>query len=184
MSTSLIRTQCTRILYQHNAVLSEVVVFSRHADFRSVRHIEVTYSFHGNMAPAIRTKRKVLHTVPFVSLYIMCPSGSHTLTIGTIQRRLAWPLHKDDTLSRSGRSTDLNIYFIFACCLRGSILFTVFCSSKLQCLLDSILGMLLICAVTPETSQTGRQNANRNCCLRSRRVTWIFQLYPHFRSPV
>jgi len=22
-----------------------------------------------------------------------------------------WPLHKDDTLSRSGRSTDLNIYF-------------------------------------------------------------------------
>src|SRR5882724_10630239 len=27
------------------------------------------------------------------------------------QRRLAWPLHKDDTLSRSGRSTDLNIYF-------------------------------------------------------------------------
>ena len=33
--------------------------------------------------------------------------------IGTIQRRLAWPLHKDDTLSRSGRSTDLNIYFIF-----------------------------------------------------------------------
>jgi hypothetical protein len=32
--------------------------------------------------------------------------------IGTIQRRLAWPLHKDDTLSRSGRSTDLNIYFV------------------------------------------------------------------------
>ncbi|KAE9382835.1 hypothetical protein BT96DRAFT_845004, partial [Gymnopus androsaceus JB14] len=26
--------------------------------------------------------------------------------IGTIQRRLAWPLHKDDTLFRSGRSTD------------------------------------------------------------------------------
>ncbi|EIW58387.1 uncharacterized protein TRAVEDRAFT_123363, partial [Trametes versicolor FP-101664 SS1] len=33
--------------------------------------------------------------------------------IGTIQRRLAWPLHKDDTLSRSGRSTDLNIYAPF-----------------------------------------------------------------------
>ena len=31
--------------------------------------------------------------------------------IGTIQRRLAWPLHKDDTLSRSGRPTGLNIYF-------------------------------------------------------------------------
>ncbi|KIM50908.1 hypothetical protein SCLCIDRAFT_144502, partial [Scleroderma citrinum Foug A] len=31
----------------------------------------------------------------------------------TIQRRLAWPLHKDDTLSRSGRPTGLNIYFVF-----------------------------------------------------------------------
>ncbi|KAJ7124399.1 hypothetical protein C8R44DRAFT_619875, partial [Mycena epipterygia] len=30
--------------------------------------------------------------------------------IGTIQRRLAWPLHKDDTLFRSGRPTGLNIY--------------------------------------------------------------------------
>ncbi|KAF8610769.1 hypothetical protein BDV93DRAFT_415899, partial [Ceratobasidium sp. AG-I] len=30
--------------------------------------------------------------------------------IGTIQRRLAWPLHKDDTLVQSGRSTDRNIY--------------------------------------------------------------------------
>ena len=33
--------------------------------------------------------------------------------IGTIQRRLAWPLHKDDTLFQSGRPTGLNIYFIF-----------------------------------------------------------------------
>ncbi|KAH7340156.1 hypothetical protein B0J17DRAFT_650139 [Rhizoctonia solani] len=32
--------------------------------------------------------------------------------IGTIQRRLAWPLHKDDTLVQSGRSKDRNIYFI------------------------------------------------------------------------
>ncbi|KAF8607213.1 hypothetical protein BDV93DRAFT_591220 [Ceratobasidium sp. AG-I] len=32
--------------------------------------------------------------------------------IGTIQRRLAWPLHKDDTLVQSGRSTDRNIYFL------------------------------------------------------------------------
>ncbi|KAF8608838.1 hypothetical protein BDV93DRAFT_433948, partial [Ceratobasidium sp. AG-I] len=32
--------------------------------------------------------------------------------IGTIQRRLAWPLHKDDTLVQSGRSTDRNIYFV------------------------------------------------------------------------
>jgi hypothetical protein len=34
--------------------------------------------------------------------------------IGTIQRRLAWPLHKDDTLARSGRPTGLNIYFAFS----------------------------------------------------------------------
>ncbi|KAF8814869.1 hypothetical protein BYT27DRAFT_6962668, partial [Phlegmacium glaucopus] len=40
------------------------------------------------------------------------PFGVTYEKIGTIQRRLAWPLHKDDTLSRSGRSTDLNIYFI------------------------------------------------------------------------
>ncbi|KAJ6559903.1 hypothetical protein B0H19DRAFT_945254, partial [Mycena capillaripes] len=33
--------------------------------------------------------------------------------IGTIQRRLAWPLHKDDTLFRSGRPTGLNIYAFF-----------------------------------------------------------------------
>ena len=39
------------------------------------------------------------------------PFGVTYEKIGTIQRRLAWPLHKDDTLSRSGRSTDLNIYF-------------------------------------------------------------------------
>ncbi|KAI0079112.1 hypothetical protein K474DRAFT_1592747 [Panus rudis PR-1116 ss-1] len=45
------------------------------------------------------------------------PSFSHNVPfgvtyekIGTIQRRLAWPLHKDDTLSRSGRPTGLNIY--------------------------------------------------------------------------
>ena len=28
-----------------------------------------------------------------------------------VQRRLAWPLHKDDTLFQSGRPTGLNIYF-------------------------------------------------------------------------
>ena len=41
------------------------------------------------------------------------PFGVTYEKIGTIQRRLAWPLHKDDTLSRSGRSTDLNIYALF-----------------------------------------------------------------------
>jgi len=44
-------------------------------------------------------------------LYNNVPFGVTYEKIGTIQRRLAWPLHKDDTLSRSGRSTDLNIYF-------------------------------------------------------------------------
>ncbi|ETW85492.1 hypothetical protein HETIRDRAFT_28700, partial [Heterobasidion irregulare TC 32-1] len=39
------------------------------------------------------------------------PFGVTYEKIGTIQRRLAWPLHKDDTLSQSGRPTGLNIYF-------------------------------------------------------------------------
>ena len=43
--------------------------------------------------------------LPFV------PFGVTYEKIGTIQRRLAWPLHKDDTLSRSGRPTGLNIFF-------------------------------------------------------------------------
>ncbi|KAF9448259.1 hypothetical protein P691DRAFT_636841, partial [Macrolepiota fuliginosa MF-IS2] len=41
------------------------------------------------------------------------PFGVTYEKIGTIQRRLAWPLHKDDTLFRSGRPTGLNIYFVF-----------------------------------------------------------------------
>ncbi|TFK83486.1 hypothetical protein K466DRAFT_473414, partial [Polyporus arcularius HHB13444] len=42
---------------------------------------------------------------------LVVPLGVTYEKIGTIQRRLAWPLHKDDTLSRSGRPTGLNIYF-------------------------------------------------------------------------
>ncbi|KIJ05031.1 hypothetical protein PAXINDRAFT_93977, partial [Paxillus involutus ATCC 200175] len=38
------------------------------------------------------------------------PFGVAHDKIGTIQRIL-WPLHKDDTLFRSGRPTGLNIYF-------------------------------------------------------------------------
>ncbi|KIJ21266.1 hypothetical protein PAXINDRAFT_64540, partial [Paxillus involutus ATCC 200175] len=41
----------------------------------------------------------------------VAPFGVAHDKIGTIQRRLAWPLHKDDTLFRSGRPTGLNIYF-------------------------------------------------------------------------
>ena len=44
------------------------------------------------------------------------PFGVTYEKIGTIQRRLAWPLHKDDTLSRSGRPTGLNIYCLLILC--------------------------------------------------------------------
>ncbi|KAG1797623.1 uncharacterized protein BJ212DRAFT_1289521, partial [Suillus subaureus] len=53
--------------------------------------------------------------------------------IGTIQRRLAWPLHKDDTLSRSGRPTGLNIYYFFFQRFVG-------CSSLAQTLCEGWLG--------------------------------------------
>ncbi|KAI0258797.1 hypothetical protein BC834DRAFT_834740 [Gloeopeniophorella convolvens] len=42
---------------------------------------------------------------------ITAPFGDAYEKIGTIQRRLAWPLHKDDTLFQSGRPTGLDIYF-------------------------------------------------------------------------
>ncbi|KAI0322384.1 hypothetical protein OF83DRAFT_1049414 [Amylostereum chailletii] len=42
---------------------------------------------------------------------LFAPFGVAYEKIGTIQRRLAWPLHKDDTLLQSGRPTGLNIYF-------------------------------------------------------------------------
>ncbi|KIJ13069.1 hypothetical protein PAXINDRAFT_81762, partial [Paxillus involutus ATCC 200175] len=45
---------------------------------------------------------------------LIAPFGVAHDKIGTIQRRLAWPLHKDDTLFRSGRPTGLNIYFLLA----------------------------------------------------------------------
>ena len=55
--------------------------------------------------------QNLVHLPPLFAHNIV-PFGVTYEKIGTIQRRLAWPLHKDDTLSRSGRSTDLNIYFI------------------------------------------------------------------------
>ena len=55
--------------------------------------------------------QKHFRTLPkFAHIYV--PFGVTYEKIGTIQRRLAWPLHKDDTLSRSGRPTGLNIYFL------------------------------------------------------------------------
>ncbi|KAF9649918.1 hypothetical protein BDM02DRAFT_3081414, partial [Thelephora ganbajun] len=44
---------------------------------------------------------------------IKCPLRSDIRKIGMIQRRLAWPLHKDDTLFQSGRPSGLNIYALF-----------------------------------------------------------------------
>ncbi|KAI0259281.1 hypothetical protein BC834DRAFT_833794 [Gloeopeniophorella convolvens] len=43
---------------------------------------------------------------------MIAPFGDAYEKIGTIQRRLAWPLHKDDTLFQSGRPTGLNIYSV------------------------------------------------------------------------
>ena len=42
---------------------------------------------------------------------ITAPFGDAYEKIGTTQRRLGWPLHKDDTLFQSGRPTGLHIYF-------------------------------------------------------------------------
>jgi hypothetical protein len=52
----------------------------------------------------------------------IAPFGDAYEKIGTIQRRLAWPLHKDDTLFQSGRPTGLNIYFFPLNCLRKTSL--------------------------------------------------------------
>src|SRR6266550_4156819 len=62
-----------------------------------------------------RRLRKIQNFVLGLCLYILpsVPFGVTYEKIGTIQRRLAWPLHKDDTLFQSGRPTGLNIYFIF-----------------------------------------------------------------------
>jgi hypothetical protein len=40
----------------------------------------------------------------------LVPFGVTYDKIGTIQRRLAWPLHKDDTLVQSGSATADNIF--------------------------------------------------------------------------
>jgi hypothetical protein len=60
----------------------------------------------------VNKKQKFGREVNCLVVFVV-PFGVTYEKIGTIQRRLAWPLHKDDTLSRSGRPTGLNIYFVF-----------------------------------------------------------------------
>ena len=56
-------------------------------------------------------KIRISKCVNQICLTYDAPFGDAYEKIGTIQRRLAWPLHKDDTLFQSGRPTGLNIYF-------------------------------------------------------------------------
>ncbi|KAF8269727.1 hypothetical protein EI94DRAFT_1573166, partial [Lactarius quietus] len=71
------------------------------------------------------------------------PFGDAYEKIGTIQRRLAWPLHKDDTLFQSGRPTGLNIYFIFIfwLILSHSRLDICFSPKFAQCQIDSLFSL-------------------------------------------
>ncbi|KDR70033.1 hypothetical protein GALMADRAFT_76622 [Galerina marginata CBS 339.88] len=77
------------------------------------------------------------------STLLHVPFGVTYEKIGTIQRRLAWPLHKDDTLSRSGRSTDLNIYFSsFLPSLKNAFRAFKICSFDIFCSAVSVAGNL------------------------------------------
>ncbi|KAH9967740.1 hypothetical protein BGW80DRAFT_1177782 [Lactifluus volemus] len=58
--------------------------------------------------------------------WTIAPFGDAYEKIGTIQRRLAWPLHKDDTLFQSGRPTGLNIYFTSFVLLLPAVRFFVY----------------------------------------------------------
>jgi hypothetical protein len=48
---------------------------------------------------------------PTLTSITYVPFGETYDKIGTIQRRLAWPLHKDDTLVQSGSATADNIFW-------------------------------------------------------------------------
>ena len=88
-----------------------------------------------------------LYTVPFGVTYEK---------IGTIQRRLAWPLHKDDTLSRSGRSTDLNIYFLcFSSQYKWFKKVHFVCSHNSTCLIQGMPGIWFMFTKHPDEKQDG-----------------------------
>jgi hypothetical protein len=99
--------------------------YTRTTDKRQLLTAIVTSVYTGRQRPAAKTTRRDHTRGPHkmsistrqqrIHIIIIAPFGDAYEKIGTIQRRLAWPLHKDDTLSRSGRSTDLNIYFVLIC---------------------------------------------------------------------
>ncbi|KZT27337.1 hypothetical protein NEOLEDRAFT_1061092 [Neolentinus lepideus HHB14362 ss-1] len=66
-----------------------------------------------HIIPASRTKCTSHYHETTILATTIVPFGVTYEKIGTIQRRLAWPLHKDDTLTQSGSSTELNIYALF-----------------------------------------------------------------------
>jgi hypothetical protein len=75
-------------------------VESKQADEKDASH--VTVSGTCQIRESVRTNADFFpYHVPFGVTYDK---------IGTIQRRLAWPLHKDDTLVQSGFATADNIY--------------------------------------------------------------------------
>ena len=73
-------------------------------------------SAHARLLPRILNEMQTSVYGLSSHLYITAPFGDAYEKIGTIQRRLAWPLHKDDTLFQSGRPTGLNIYFLLSIC--------------------------------------------------------------------
>ncbi|KAH9990523.1 hypothetical protein BJV77DRAFT_1123881, partial [Russula vinacea] len=81
----------------------------------------------------------------------LAPFGDAYEKIGTIQRRLAWPLHKDDTLFQSGRPMGLNIYFVFQ-------LFTTVCVHRLQNLLPTCTPNEFLAILFRSASNTVRSN--------------------------
>ena len=82
------------------------IMMGKHSEARwtGLRTRRPTDGQHESQKRAARVRR---FPTPFA------PFGVAYEKIGTIQRRLAWPLHKDDTLFRSGRPTGLNIYCLF-----------------------------------------------------------------------
>jgi hypothetical protein len=96
------------------------------------------------------------------------PFGVTYDKIGTIQRRLAWPLHKDDTLVQSGSATADNIYAPASsdpiwCILWGGQICVNLTSHRqsvgsdlLGALATSILSGYEACVLVPPVSQRGR----------------------------